>query len=170
MRSNDKKVNILIAYEVLIACEFYAQALNRRPGFHVVAHTTTARGAVEAARHNSIDVALISATLSDGANSGLAVLRATRNYCSQTKAIILLDRSNSNLVVCGVSPGIGVITFGCNRVFSCIARSNERNSPIVRSSTVKASTGRSFGPQELILIDFEVEGVSTAATSRFQGA
>ena len=105
MHSRDKNVNILIAYEVLIACELYAQALNRCAAFHVVAHTTTARGAVEAARRNKIDVALISAKLSEGSNSALVLLKTIRNYCPQTKLIVLLDRSNLNLVVAAFHAG-----------------------------------------------------------------
>ena len=130
MRSKNGKISILIAYEVIIACDFYARALNKVAGFQVVAQTTTAGKTIEAARQNDIDVALIGARLTDGPNSGFVALKQIREHCPQIKSVVLLDRSNPGLVVAAFRAGArGVLDPSRDLAFKqlckCVQRVNE---------------------------------------------
>jgi DNA-binding NarL/FixJ family response regulator len=101
----DKKISILVANEVSMACDFYAQALNKHARFSVIAQTTTGREAVEAVLQSKIDVALIGASLADGPSSGLLAVKQIRERQPQVKSIVFLDCSNFSFVVASFRAG-----------------------------------------------------------------
>jgi DNA-binding NarL/FixJ family response regulator len=122
--------NVLFAYDGAMTCELYSQALNRHAGFQVVGHGTTVRTATEVAGRNKIDVALIGLTLADGRNSGLAALKQIRECQPGTKSIMLLDRSNLELVIMAFRAGArGVFDLSHDisfkRLCRCVEKVNE---------------------------------------------
>jgi len=88
-----------------MACELYAQALNRHARFRVVGHATTARSTIELSKQNKLDVALIGLGLEDGPNSGLDALKEVRATQPDVKSIILVDRSKIDLVITAFRAG-----------------------------------------------------------------
>lgn len=105
MVPNRIQVTVLIAYDVAMTCELYAQALKRFPGFRVAGYATTIEGVLNAAQHDPADVALIGVTLADGPQSGLAVLKELRQLQPALKPVMLLDRSDISLVIAAFRAG-----------------------------------------------------------------
>ena len=127
MSASNGNVSILIAYEVAMSCELYAQALNKQAGFCVAGHATSIRGAVDVSKHRKIDVALIGYTLTDGQNSGLKALREIRACQPDVKTIILVDRSNIDFVIAAFRAGArGVFDPSRDSSFETLCRCVDR--------------------------------------------
>jgi DNA-binding NarL/FixJ family response regulator len=82
-----------------MTAELLVAALNRQSRFRVVAIATSVSEVLEVVHSGHLDVALISATLADGPLSGFVALRKMRTSCPRTRAVMLLDSPNCNLVV-----------------------------------------------------------------------
>jgi DNA-binding NarL/FixJ family response regulator len=92
-------VSILIATADTMVGELLAAALNRRRSFRVVAIATTAQEAIEAAKSENLNIALVSAVLMDGPLSGFNILRELRESFPDVKSVMLLNGSENNLAV-----------------------------------------------------------------------
>jgi DNA-binding NarL/FixJ family response regulator len=89
-------IRIIIAHGAM-AGELLAAAL--KSSFTVVARATTATEAVEHIRTMSTNIALIAASLQDGHLSGFRALRAIRENYPDVRCVMLLERSDRDLVV-----------------------------------------------------------------------
>jgi len=78
MMSHEKSVALLLVHERRMVSELYAQAFNHLPHFRVVAQVGKISEAVRVVQESTVDVALISSTLKDGANDGLDALPQIR--------------------------------------------------------------------------------------------
>ena len=79
--------------------DLYTQSLNRRAGFHVVAHATSVDEAIRVVRTANVDVALIGTMLVDGPQSGLIALQKIQELCPCMKSVLVLHGAEEDLVV-----------------------------------------------------------------------
>jgi DNA-binding NarL/FixJ family response regulator len=92
-------VRILLADSNHMACRLLADALEQDPSFKVVASAVTNSGLLDSLRQNQLDVVLIAAYLQDGPLSGFARLPQLREEFPTLPCIMLLDRTEPDLVV-----------------------------------------------------------------------
>jgi DNA-binding NarL/FixJ family response regulator len=92
-------ISVLIASANTMAGELLASVLNRQSYCRVVATGTTVEEVLEAVASVTVNVALISASLSDGTLSGFRALRLMLDRDPAVKAVLLLDSPDPNLVV-----------------------------------------------------------------------
>jgi DNA-binding NarL/FixJ family response regulator len=90
---------VLIAYPKAITAELLGEALARQTSFRVVARVTTRREVFDSPILSTVDVALISANLADGPQSGFEVLRRIRSSKPDVKVVMLLDKQDPREVV-----------------------------------------------------------------------
>lgn len=93
------KIRILLADSNLMACSLLAQALEQDVSFHVVATSVTNSTLLDLIRQSRPSVALIAAHLQEGPLSGFACLPQLRAEFPSLPSIVLLDRSDPELVV-----------------------------------------------------------------------
>lgn len=124
MGSNPVQIPMLLACHEMMASDLYAQALNRCPGFRVVAHAGTVSEAVQAVCSNEIQIVLISSTLMDGPLSGIAALRQIQDDYPGVKSVVLLERNEGHLVTAAFRAGAkGVLSpanNGLKRLCRCL--------------------------------------------------
>ena len=89
MTEKRKAISVLFANPNALTRDLVMQALNRRKDIHVVATATTAREVLDAVRSADVDVALISATLSDSPLSGIGVLRQISEQSPKVRSVVL---------------------------------------------------------------------------------
>jgi DNA-binding NarL/FixJ family response regulator len=82
-----------------MSSELLLEALNRQAGFNVVDSVTTSQEVFEKACSSDVDVALISATLSDGPLSGFGALRRIRECRPDVKSVVLHEGRERNLAI-----------------------------------------------------------------------
>lgn len=115
-------ISVLIASPTAMVGELFAGALNRQSRFSVAACVTTAGEVLEAAQSANFDVALISATLSDGPLSGFAALRRLIECVPDAKAVLLLDSPELNLVFDAFRAGAKGVFCPSHSVFKALCR------------------------------------------------
>ena len=124
MMSNEKGVAVLLVHERRMVSELYAEAFNRRPRFRVVAQVGKISEAVRVIQESTVDVALISSTLNDGAENGLDALPQIRAASPSVKLIVLLEESDSRFAMVAFRGGAdGVISpaiDGFSRLCRCV--------------------------------------------------
>jgi len=79
-------------------CELLRGALRRRRAFRVVGCEVTVREFLATAQNETIDVVLVGAHLQDGTGSGLHAIQLLRAARPDVRAIVLLQRFETNLV------------------------------------------------------------------------
>ncbi len=94
-----RKIRLVIADANLMACHLLAQALERQPHLHVIASVVDNAGLLNSLCDAKPDIVLISAHLQDGHLAGFAKLQEIRNRFPDLPFIMLLDRSESQLVL-----------------------------------------------------------------------
>lgn len=82
-----------------MTCHFLAQALQREAGLAVVGSAVSGPGLLQAIEQNPCDVLLLNVHLQEGARSGLALLEQIRSRFPQLRTILLVDRSEPQLVI-----------------------------------------------------------------------
>lgn len=92
-------IRLLVADANAMVCELLTQAFHRRRMFEVSGCATTTAQVLSVISSAAIDVALVGAHLQDGRGSGLEAIRQMRMHSPHTRGIVLLDRSEGNLVV-----------------------------------------------------------------------
>lgn len=120
------EIGILVACMRTIGCELYSHALNRHAGFRVAASATTAKEVLRSAQTAGIQVALISAALSDGPASGLSVLQPLQEFYPGIKSVVLFDRDESHLVVPAFRVGARGVFCAGQGEFKSLCRCVER--------------------------------------------
>ncbi len=98
-RISTAKVTVLAADSNMLACKLLADGLRRHPQFTVVASVTDTPSVIRAARETQPDVALISVQLQDGPLAGLAAVHELRTAQPKTRAVLLKDRTDLQIVV-----------------------------------------------------------------------
>lgn len=94
-----EKVRILLADSNLMACHLLAEALEKQPEFSVVASEVNSRSLLDSVRQHQPDIALLGAHLQEGPLSGFACLPQLRAEFPSLRWIMLLDRTEPELVV-----------------------------------------------------------------------
>ena len=104
--------SLVLALPSNVACETLCRALSGCRGkFHVLGWTVDATEALKQITDHDPDVALISAALQDGPKAGFKVLRELRVSRHSTPVIMLLDRSDQDVVVHAFSAGAKGVLF-----------------------------------------------------------
>jgi len=94
-----KPIRVVVADATLMACGLVSAGLKRHSQFEVVGFAASADELFGLVEHARPEVALISATLQDGPLSGLAVTSRIHGEYPQTRLVVLIDRSEPDLVV-----------------------------------------------------------------------
>ena len=128
MASHEKGVAVLLVHERRMVSELYAEAFNSRPLFRVVAQVGKISEAVRIVQESTVDVALISSTLSEGSANGLDALPQIRAASPNVKLIVLLEENDSNVALVAFRGGAdGVISpaiDGFSSLCRCIEQVN----------------------------------------------
>src|SRR5271169_4849877 len=113
MRSREiVKTRIVIASANLMTCRLLAQELERHPDFLVVASVSDNGALLKSLQRANPDIALIAVHLQDGPFSGLSRLHDISHQFPDLPWILLLDRTEPQLVV-------DSFRAGARGVFSC---------------------------------------------------
>jgi DNA-binding NarL/FixJ family response regulator len=116
--------SLVLAHPSNLACEMLCRGLSGCRGkFHVLGWAVDATETLKQITDHHPDVALISAALQDGPKAGFKVLRELRVSRHPTTVIMLLDRSEQDVVLHAFSAGAkGVLstTEGFSVVCKCI--------------------------------------------------
>ena len=93
-------IAVLVADSNRMGCQLLASALKHRPyHFNVITYAVTSAEILNAVKKQAPHVALISENLQDGALLGFKVLRELRASHPKTRAVMLLDSPDRDLVV-----------------------------------------------------------------------
>src|SRR5437899_12355291 len=93
------RVNVFIADASHLVCELMAKALTDSQRIAVVGLATDSSGVRKGLAENSADVALISANLGDGRNTGSQVVHEVRTAHRLIRIIMLVDSDDRSSVV-----------------------------------------------------------------------
>ena len=88
--SSSSELNVLVAYPKDLTGRLIAEALGRDSNFRVAAHVSSAGAVMAFAKHLSIHVALIGASLATH-NDGVDIVRRLHSAQSNSRTVILLD-------------------------------------------------------------------------------
>lgn len=99
MGTGPAQIAILIASERKMESELISRALNSRAGFRVVACVPSVAEVLKAVQPNTVNIALISASLKDGPLSGIRALQSIQEISPGVKGVILIEPSEAHLVV-----------------------------------------------------------------------
>lgn len=120
------EIRIFLADSNQLACHLLAQALEKQPGFSVVATAVSSSELLSTLHQSQPSVALIGAHLQEGPLSGFACLPQVRTEFPSLPWIVLLDRSQPELVVEAFRAGArGVFSRSDSDIimlFKCIQR------------------------------------------------
>ena len=126
MLSPETGVAVLLVHERRMVSELYAEAFNRRPSFRVVGQVGRIDEAVRVVQESTVDVALISSTLMDGAENGLDALPQIRAASPNVKLIVLLEESDSRVAIVAFRGGADGVISPAIEGFSCLCRCIEQ--------------------------------------------
>jgi DNA-binding NarL/FixJ family response regulator len=99
-RIENPSIRVMIADASRLHCQLMATALRRsRYRFDVVCSVTESQQALRAVKEKQPDVALIASNLHDGPLTGFKVLRELLACRSVSKAIMLIDSSERDIVI-----------------------------------------------------------------------
>lgn len=93
------EISILVASNRRMMCEMYTQVLNRHSGLNVVGQAESAEQVINQIKAQRVDVLLLTPVLEDGPSTGLTVLQQIRKISAATKTVILIEESETHLVV-----------------------------------------------------------------------
>lgn len=124
--SDEKGVAVLLVHERKMVSELYAEAFERRPRFRVVAQVRKISEAIRIVQESKVDVALISSTLTDGAENGLDALPQIRAASPSVKLIVLLEESDSRFAIVAFRGGADGVISPAIDGFSCLCRCIEQ--------------------------------------------
>jgi DNA-binding NarL/FixJ family response regulator len=96
---SERAISVLVADENRMACQLLTSSLQRNSNFRVVGCATSMGEVLQALRQEPAQVAVISANLQDGPLSGFQLLRELRISHSRTRAVLLLDSPDRELVI-----------------------------------------------------------------------
>jgi len=94
-----KPIRVVVADANLMACDLVSAGFKRHSQFEVVGYATSVDELLRLVEHAAPEVALISSTLQDGILSGLSVLPEIHSKHPEVRLVLLIDRSEPELVV-----------------------------------------------------------------------
>jgi DNA-binding NarL/FixJ family response regulator len=97
-RKNQPPTRLLIADANAMVCELLTGVFKRRRAFQAVGCAINMQELLTIAEAATIDVALVSAHLQDGKGSGLRAVQELRAVRPDTRCVVLLERSEQNLI------------------------------------------------------------------------
>lgn len=90
---------IVVADASRMDCQLLVEAIQRYKHFEIRGCATDSAGAISAVREGQPAIVVLSARLQDGDRAGLLVLQTLRAMQSASRAVVLLDAEESELVV-----------------------------------------------------------------------
>lgn len=106
-------VSLVVALRNQMASELMCHELSRRRHFNVVASARTSKQLLERVLEHKPDVMLVNSDLPREHNGGLKVLRSLRASGAKTHPVVLVDRSEPELVIDLFAAGArGVVCLG----------------------------------------------------------
>jgi DNA-binding NarL/FixJ family response regulator len=105
MSPHSKTIRIAVADSNQMACRLLSEALDKQPGFSVVASLVEDESLARSVQDLKPDVALVSDALKGGTVNRLSDLQQIRIWASQCPWILLLDQSEPQLVVAAFRAG-----------------------------------------------------------------
>lgn len=126
MAQKELCISILVVSGSTMAGDLYTQSLNRRAGFRVVAHTASVDEAVRVVGSTDVDIALVSTTLAGGPHSALATLPRIHAIRPNVKAIVLLQVTETDLIVSAFRAGARGVFFPSANGFKMLCRCVEK--------------------------------------------
>ncbi len=115
-------ISILIAHQNALSRGLLADAFRRQQHLSVTACAGTVQETVNAVESAAVNVALIASSLQDGALSGFKALKHLRESASKVRTIMLLDSSESHLVVESFRGGAKGIFYPSRDNFKSLSR------------------------------------------------
>src|SRR5207245_8235736 len=97
--SGEDMIRVLVAGDGRIHTQLLADALRRDSLLEVISSPSHSRDLVEAARAQTVDVVVISASLDEDPQRGFEVLRELRVSDPQIRAVMLLDSSKRESIL-----------------------------------------------------------------------
>lgn len=124
-----KPIRIAVADANLMTCGLVSAGLKRHSQFEVVGYATSVDELLRLADNAAPEVALISSALQDGIFSGLSVLAEIHRKHPEMRLVLLIDRSEPEVVVQAFRAGARGV-FACSeshfeRLCMCILRVHE---------------------------------------------
>jgi DNA-binding NarL/FixJ family response regulator len=98
-RATNSPVSILVADANLMLCSLLVQALKRHKELRVAAWAVDSAEVLDILRTTPVDVGLVSANLQNGPLAGFGLVREIRIAHPNVRSVLLLDRSERELVV-----------------------------------------------------------------------
>jgi len=92
-------------------CELLANVLKKDREFHVLATGADSKHILRRINEFEPNIAVVSVDLQDGPRTGLSVVAEARAKCRRTQCVVLLDRSDRNLVVAAFRNGARGVFF-----------------------------------------------------------
>lgn len=102
---------IVLGEATPMQCELLANALRKDREFHVVGTAADSKQLLRCINEFEPNVAVLSVDLQDGPRTGLSVVADTHSKCRRTQCVVLLDRSDRNLVVAAFRNGARGVFF-----------------------------------------------------------
>ena len=102
---------IVLGEATPMQCELLANALKKDRQFHVIGTAADSKNLLQRINELEPSVAVLSVDLQDGPRTGLSVLAETHAKCRRTQCVVLLDRSDRNLVVAAFRNGARGVFF-----------------------------------------------------------
>lgn len=99
MVENASDISILVASNRRMMCEMYTQVLNRYAGLKVIGHAENVEQVIGYIKSRQIDILLLTPALAEGPSTGLLALQQIRSMTPSTKTVILIENSETHLVV-----------------------------------------------------------------------
>src|ERR1700690_3901108 len=101
VNQHDRTIRVLVADNSPFHTELLAGALTRDPDFQVVSSNLSAVSVATVARHQMIDVFVLSAFADGDAQVGLKILEELREINPNTRAVVLLNSSEPASILHG---------------------------------------------------------------------
>lgn len=98
-------IRVVVADNTLIHTQLLADALRRDPGLEVTGSEPNSRALLATTEVHQADVLLISSTLEEEPNRGLAVLRELHASRPDLRAVVLLDSTKDEVILCAFRAG-----------------------------------------------------------------
>ena len=98
-RPGMKPIRLVVADANLMACGMVSAALKRHSQFEVAGYATSVDELLRLVESTAPEVALISSALQDGTFTGLSALAEIHNKHPEMRLILLIDRSEPEVVV-----------------------------------------------------------------------
>jgi two-component system nitrate/nitrite response regulator NarL len=123
--ASESKISTIVADANLMLGSLLSEALKRHKELRIVACAADSTEVMEILRTTPVDVTLISASLRNGPLAGFALVREVRIEYPSVRSVLLLDRSERELIVDAFRAGArGILdrSSDCKTIYKCLRR------------------------------------------------